>query len=263
MTAVVRDMEAAYVDAAGRTSPTATELGAGNIGGMTLAPGIYKWGTGVTISKDVTLSGSASDVWIFQVAQNLSVGSAVKVILSGGAKASNVFWAVAGQTTIGTTAVFNGNILDKTAIVLNTGAKLNGRALAQTAVTLEANSVTGPSDFTAPTTTPATTYVPAPSGLVTPTKPAVTPSAVPVRPMPASVPSQAYKRNLALGSKGTDVTTLQKLLISKNLLAWPKGAAYGTFGSLTRAALKKLQASWKLPVTGIVDAQTRAILNSK
>src|ERR1035437_757617 len=76
----VSDMETAYTSAAGMTNPTATELGAGNIGGMTLAPGLYKWGTGVTIPTDVTLSGSANDVWIFQIAQNLDISSATKVV---------------------------------------------------------------------------------------------------------------------------------------------------------------------------------------
>lgn len=141
MTAAISDMQTAYTDSAGRTNPTATELGAGNIGGMTLAPGLYKWSTNVTIPTDVTLSGGSNDVWIFQVGQNLTVGSGVHIVLSGGAQASNIFWQVAGQTTIGTTADFSGNILDQTAIVLNTGATLHGRALAQTAVTLDANVV--------------------------------------------------------------------------------------------------------------------------
>ena len=86
MTTAVSDMQTAYTDAAGRTNPTATELGAGNIGGMTLAPGLYKWSTGVTIPTNVTLSGNASDVWIFQIAQTLTVSSAAQVILSGGAR---------------------------------------------------------------------------------------------------------------------------------------------------------------------------------
>jgi hypothetical protein len=141
-------MQTAYTNAAGRTNPTATELGAGNIGGMTLAPGLYKWSTGLTIPTDVTLSGGANDVWIFQVAQTLNISSATKVVLAGGAQAKNIFWVVAGQTTIGTTAVFNGNILDQTAIVLNTGARLNGRALAQTAVTLDHNTVSSPATTT-------------------------------------------------------------------------------------------------------------------
>lgn len=164
ITSAVSAMETAYTDGAGRTNPAATELGAGNIAGMTLAPGLYKWGTGVTIPTDVTLSGSANDVWIFQIAQNLDVSSAARILLSGGAHASNIFWVVAGQTTIGTTAVFNGIILDQTAIVLNTGAVLNGRALAQSAVTLDASSVSAPSVAAvvltpAPTPTPVTNPV--------------------------------------------------------------------------------------------------------
>jgi hypothetical protein len=105
--------------------------------------------SGVTIPTDVTLSGNTNDVWIFQIAQNLTVSSAARIILSGGAQPANIFWQVAGQTTIGTTAVFNGNILDQTAIVLSTGATLNGRALSQTAVTLDSNAVTVP-NYTAP-----------------------------------------------------------------------------------------------------------------
>jgi hypothetical protein len=143
LTSAVLDMQSAYTDAAGR-APTATELGAGNIGGLTLAPGIYKWSTGVSIPTDIILSGGANDVWIFQIAQKLDVSSGAKVVLAGGAQASNVFWAVAGQTTLGTTGVFNGTILDQTAIVMNTGAELHGRALAQTAVTLDSNLVNVP-----------------------------------------------------------------------------------------------------------------------
>ena len=144
MTTAVSDMETAYTDAAGRTNPTATELGAGNIGGMTLTPGLYKWGTGLTIPTDVTLNceGNANAVFIFQVAQTLDISSGKQVILNGGCQANNIFWQVAGQATLGTTSIFNGNILGQTAIVLNNGATLNGRALAQTAVTLDANAVT-------------------------------------------------------------------------------------------------------------------------
>jgi Ice-binding-like/Putative peptidoglycan binding domain len=159
LTTAVLDVQNAYTDAAGR-APTVTELGAGNIGGRTLVPGVYKWGTGVTIPADVTLSGAAGDVWIFQIAGNLTVSSGAKVVLAGGAQAGNVFWAVAGQTTLGTTSAFNGNILDQTAIVLNTGAQLSGRALAQTAVTLDSNMVTLPTSIVpAPVPMMATTTV--------------------------------------------------------------------------------------------------------
>lgn len=155
MTTAISDMETAYTDAAGRTLPTATELGAGNIGGMTLVPGLYKWSSDVTIPTNLTLNGGANDVWIFQIAQNLTISSGMRVILSGGAQAGNIFWQVGGQTTLGTTSVMNGNILDQTAIVLNTGATLNGRALAQTAVTFDSNAVTRPTVTAAPVPVPA------------------------------------------------------------------------------------------------------------
>ncbi len=145
LTTAVSDMEFAYTDAAGRTSPDFTDLGAGNISGMTLVPGLYKWGTGVTIDNTgVTLSGGTDDVWIFQIAGNLTVANNAVVTLSGGALAKNVFWQVAGQATLGTTADFKGTILSKTLISLNTGAVLSGRALAQTQVTLDKNTVTTP-----------------------------------------------------------------------------------------------------------------------
>ena len=92
--------------------------------------------------ETVTLNGGATDVWVFQIAGKLDLASAAKVKLTGGALAKNVYFVVADTTTLGTTSVFNGNILDKTNIALNTGATLNGRALAQTAVTLDANPVT-------------------------------------------------------------------------------------------------------------------------
>jgi len=146
----VNDMETARLEAFGRTLPDHTELGAGLIGGMTLTPGLYKWSSGVSISTDVTLLGDSDDVWIFQIAQTLTVSSTVKVILSGGAQANNIFWEVEGQTTLGSTSVFCGNILDNTAIVFNNGAKLNGRALAKTAVTLIANTIINPVDTISP-----------------------------------------------------------------------------------------------------------------
>ena len=145
MTTAVSDMQTAYTNAAGRTLPDFTELGAGNISGKTLVPGLYKWGTGLLIDNTgVTLSGGPNDVWIFQIAQTLTLNSGAIVTLSSGAQAKNIFWQVAGQTTLGTTSQFKGNILCQTAIVMNTGATLNGRALAQTAVTLNANAIVKP-----------------------------------------------------------------------------------------------------------------------
>jgi len=156
MTAAVSAMVVAYTDAASREA-SVVELGAGNIGGRTLTPGVYKWSTGVSIPMDLTLNGGPDDVWIFQVAGTLELSSAKKVILSGGAQAANIFWQAAGQTTLGTTSIFNGNILDQAAIVLNTGATLNGKALSQTAVMLNAATVglLGNTPTPTPTPTPA------------------------------------------------------------------------------------------------------------
>lgn len=145
----VLDMEAAYTDAAGRTNPTATELNGGIIGGLTFAPGLYKWSTDVSIATNITLSGGAEDVWIFQIAGNLSIASGgsvpagIKVLLTGGAVASNVIWQVGGTTgaTLGTYSTFNGTILSAKQIIIQTGAVLNGRAWAQTQVTLDASTV--------------------------------------------------------------------------------------------------------------------------
>ncbi|MEX2442739.1 MAG: ice-binding family protein, partial [Alkalispirochaeta sp.] len=149
MTTAISDMETAYTDAAGRVADdtaydTTLNLGAGEIGGEILAPGLYNWGTGVTISTDVTISGAKNDVWIFQIANNLAVSNGVEVTLSGGAQARNIFWQVAGEATLGTTSHFEGILLSQTAIGLATGATTNGRLLAQSEVTLDQSTVTEP-----------------------------------------------------------------------------------------------------------------------
>lgn len=144
LTTAVGDMETAYTDAAGRTFPDFIDLGTGEIGGQTLVPGLYKWGTDVLISTDVTLSGGPNDVWIFQIAGGINQAAATRVTLTGGALAKNVFWQSAGAVSIGTTAHFEGIILAKTMVAVKTGASVNGRLLAQTAVTLQQNAVTQP-----------------------------------------------------------------------------------------------------------------------
>jgi hypothetical protein len=144
LTTAVENMITAYNDAAGRPTPDFSELGTGNIGGKTLTRGLYKWTNTVTLPTSITISGSANDVWIFQIAGDLTVSSAVNVILTGGAQAKNIFWQVAGQVTVGTTSHFEGIILSMTGITLQTGSSMNGRALAQTAVILDGSTVVKP-----------------------------------------------------------------------------------------------------------------------
>lgn len=144
LTKAVLSMQTAYTDAAGRSPPDSLNLGAGNLGGKTLAPGLYTWGTGVTIPEDVTFSGAAGDVWILQITNDLDLSSAKKIILAGGAQAKNIYWQVAGQVTIHATAHFEGVIFSQTSITLQTGASMKGRALAQTLIALDNNAITAP-----------------------------------------------------------------------------------------------------------------------
>ena len=141
LTTAVENMITAYNDAAGRSSIDFLELGTGDIGGKTLTPGVYKWTNTVTIPADVTISGNSTDVWIFQIAEDLTMSSAVNIILNGGAQAENIFWQVAGQATLGTTSHFEGVILSMTGVTFQTGASINGKVLAQTAVVLDGNTV--------------------------------------------------------------------------------------------------------------------------
>ncbi|MDP2272734.1 MAG: ice-binding family protein [Archangium sp.] len=143
LTTAVADMLTGFTDAAGRAADV-TGLGAGDIGGMTLASGVYRWGTGLLIPTDITLTGSATDVWIFQIAQNLTVANGVNITLAGGALPKNIFWQVSGAANFGTTVHFEGVVLSQTAITMNTGASINGRLLAQSAVNLQSTTVVQP-----------------------------------------------------------------------------------------------------------------------
>jgi hypothetical protein len=139
----VQDMQSAYSDAAGRANPDFVDLGSGNLGGKTLTPGLYKFNSVVTIPTDMTISGGSNDIWIFQISGTFNLSSAVKILLDKGAQAKNIFWQISGAVTLGTYSHFEGNIIGKTSIAMQTGASINGRLLAQTAVTLAMNDVNG------------------------------------------------------------------------------------------------------------------------
>jgi hypothetical protein len=138
------DLTAAYNDLAGRTSIDIVTL-SGNIGGLTLTPGLYKSTSSLAISSgDLTFDakGNANAVFIIQIASTLTTTSGRKVILSGGALASNIFWQVGTSATFGTTSVFKGTVMAMQSITFNTGATLDGRGLARTgAVTMAGNTI--------------------------------------------------------------------------------------------------------------------------
>jgi Ice-binding-like/Bacterial Ig-like domain len=144
LTVAVGAMQAAYTDAAGRLTPDFLDLEGGELGGLTLEPGLYQWTSSVTTSADVTLQGAANDVWIFQIAGDLSMAADQRVTLSGGARPQNIFWQVAGAVDLGVDAHAEGIVLAKTRIGLAAGASINGRLLAQTAVDMDSSTVTAP-----------------------------------------------------------------------------------------------------------------------
>jgi hypothetical protein len=148
LTVAKGDLTIAFLDAAGRTPiPTGTFLnpGAGNLAGLDLPAGLYKFTGSAIATTDFTLTGTASAIWIFQVASNLNVSNGVQLTLAGGARAENVFWQVGTEATLGTTVDFSGTIMADASITMNTGATLNGRALAFSGtVALDQNMIVKP-----------------------------------------------------------------------------------------------------------------------
>ncbi|MBC7545590.1 MAG: DUF3494 domain-containing protein, partial [Candidatus Sericytochromatia bacterium] len=140
------DLTTAYNDAAGRT--LAPIVAAGNIGGLTYAPGLYKSVGSLEISSgDLTFDaqGNVNAVFIIQIASTFTTTAGRQVILAGGAKAANIFWQVGSSATLGTNSVMKGIIMADQSITLNSGAALEGRALARIgAVSLASNTVTIP-----------------------------------------------------------------------------------------------------------------------
>lgn len=137
-------LDAAYLDLESRPPGTVVS----ELGGLTLNPGTYTSGSTVDLSSgDLTLDalGDPDAIFLFQVGSALTVTSGRQVILAGGAQAKNVYWQVGSSATLGTTSVFNGNILALTSITVATGATVTGRLLAREgSVTLDTNAVVFP-----------------------------------------------------------------------------------------------------------------------
>jgi hypothetical protein len=136
------DLTTAYNNAQGLTLCPITV--SGDLGGLTLTPGLYKSTSSLAITGTLTLDAqnNANAVFIFQIASTLTTASGANIVLANGAQASNVFWAVGSSATLGTTCVFKGTIMAYASITITTGAELDGRALARVAaVTMDTNTI--------------------------------------------------------------------------------------------------------------------------
>jgi len=144
-TATATDATAAFAAADAKISTT-TNVGGGNLTGLDLAPGVYNWTTGVQVdsASAVTLTGTATDVWVFKISGGITMNPGARVTLAGGALPQNVFWRTAGVAALDTTSHMEGIVLSGSSITLATGATANGRLIASTAVTLDANTVSRP-----------------------------------------------------------------------------------------------------------------------
>ena len=153
MTTAIYDMEAAYTDAVGRAGPGSVTVGlglAGDMSGLTLESGIYKWSTTVKFDTTLTFSGTSTDVWIMQIAGTFTVGSGATVILAGDAKAENIYWAIAGVVAFGDGSHGEGIFLANSMILFNKGSSIYGAAFAENAVTMIPTNIEGalsPSPF--------------------------------------------------------------------------------------------------------------------
>jgi hypothetical protein len=138
--AAATDMQAAYADGSGRLEPDGLNLGGGELGGLVLSPGLYKWTTAALITTDLTLQGGAGDVWILQVDGALTMTAAMKVHLDGGALARNIYWIVLGAVALGADAQFAGTVLSQGAISTGAGAIVDGVLLGTSTVAIGADS---------------------------------------------------------------------------------------------------------------------------
>ena len=146
MTAAISDMELAYTDATGRVNPDEIDFKSGHLGGLTLAPGVYKFSSDVNFNDHSVLKGTDEDVWIFQIAGIMSIDAGKSIKLEGGAQAKNIVWVAAGATEFGAGSHFEGIVLGATSATFKTGSSINGRVLVQTAAVLQVATVTQPAD---------------------------------------------------------------------------------------------------------------------
>lgn len=169
------DNKTAYNSLAGLNNPPPQNLTGQDLGGRTLTPGVYSFASSAQLTGPLTLNtlNDPNALFVFQIGSTLTTASNSSVLVSNGSDDPNVFWQVGSSATLGTGTQFQGNILARESITLNTGANIEcGRALAQNgAVTLDTNTVSndceaGPGPGPAPVPEPDSTFSILGSGLV-------------------------------------------------------------------------------------------------
>ncbi|KKR37772.1 MAG: hypothetical protein UW46_C0006G0039 [Candidatus Yanofskybacteria bacterium GW2011_GWF1_44_227] len=193
----------AQIDLVTAYNLASTQAGAviisGDLGGLTLTPGVYNSATSIGLTGGLTLDGQGNQnaVFIFQIGSTLTTASGSTINLINGAQACNVFWQVGSSATLGTNSSFSGTILAFASVTATTGASINGRVLARNgAVTLDTSPITRPVCIVAtPTPTSSSTPIPTVSPTITPTPtPSPTPTASPtVTPAPTVTPTPTPK----------------------------------------------------------------------
>ena len=138
LTTAIADMNAAYADAAGRVGWT--DLVSGELGGRTLAPGLYHCASAASITTNLILDGGPDGIYIFQIGGGLTMAAAVQVVLPNGALPKNVFWQTVGAVGLGASAQLQGIVLSNAAITLGASTVVNGRLFAPT-IDISADSV--------------------------------------------------------------------------------------------------------------------------
>lgn len=137
------DATAAYTNLTGQGCNFGP-LGATDLAGATLVPGVYCYSSTLQNSGILTLDaqGNANAVWIFLIGSTLTTAASSSILLINGGQQSNVFWQVGSSATLGVSSAFKGTIIALTSITLNTSATVSGKVLARNGtVTLDSNTI--------------------------------------------------------------------------------------------------------------------------